>query len=128
MNSVTGERVFYGVENINDKLDSIMKALNLEKHTFEVKLILSEALMNAFIHGNEGDNNKPICIKWEICNDNLCIEVKDSGSKREPIALENYNKDEDLLSENGRGLFIISAYTDELIFKDNTIIMKKSLA
>ena len=32
-----------------------------------------------------------------------------------------------ILEESGRGLYIISSYTDEMEFKDNSIIMKKHI-
>ncbi len=128
MNVVNGEKTFYGIDNINDKLDSIMNALNLSKYIFEVKLIISEALTNAYIHGNDSDSNKPINVSWVINNDSLCIKVRDSGTnKKEKLDIKK-DIDCDILSESGRGLFIISAYTDEVMFKDNEIIMKKSLA
>ena len=124
MNIITGEKTFYGIKNINDKLECIMCDLNLEKYKFEVKLIISEALTNAYIHGNHRDDHKPIKVNWEICNDILCIKVKDSGQGNHSF---NNNENKDLLSESGRGLLIISAYTDEVIFEGNTIIMKKVL-
>lgn len=124
MCTIEGEKVFYGIENINNKLDSIIGALKLKKYIFEVKLIISEAITNAYIHGNKSDNTKAISVSWIIENNNLCIKVKDSGESTEKLIIDKNN---DLLSENGRGLFIISAYSDEFYFKDNTITMKKSL-
>lgn len=120
-----GKKVFYGIENINQKLDSIINALDLQKYIFEVKLIISEAVMNAYIHGNGGDDSKPIHVEWNIKDDILCVQVKDSGIGKKQKIIKNH---EDLLSESGRGLFIISAYTDEFYFKENSIVMKKSLS
>lgn len=122
---IEGERVFYGIGNINNKLDGIIEALKLKKYVFEIKLIISEAITNAYIHGNKSDNTKAISVSWIVKNNNLCIKVKDSGDSNEELFVDKNNYD--LLSESGRGLFIISAYSDEVYFKDNTITMKKSL-
>ena len=124
MCTIKGETILYGIENINDKLDSIINELKLEKYIFEIKLIISEAITNAYIHGNKSDNKKPINVSWVVENNNLCVQVKDSGESKGKLLI---GKSNDLLSESGRGLFIISAYTDEFYFENNTIIMKKSL-
>ena len=55
-----GKVLFYGVDNISEKLDVIIKSLNLKKQYFEIKLIIVEAVNNAFIHGNNSDKNKSI--------------------------------------------------------------------
>ena len=47
-----GELIFYGIDNLRENLDDIIKMLNLKKQYFEIKLIIIEAITNAFIHGN----------------------------------------------------------------------------
>ena len=57
-NKTTNEVILYGIDNISEKLDGIIHSLNLEKQCFEIKLIMSEAIANAFIHGNNQDKDK----------------------------------------------------------------------
>lgn len=120
-----GEKILYGIENINEKLDNIVELIGVEEKFFEVKLIISEALTNAFIHGNNSDTTKPIDIKWDLQGRNLCIQVKDCGEDRRDFEINENIDDYDILSESGRGLFLISEYTDEVEFINNTLIMKK---
>ena len=119
-----GEMVLYGIDNINEKLDKIVDSLNLQKKNFELKLIMSEAITNAFIHGNNSNKSKPIFVKWELDDEFVNITVKDSGKKLGDLVI-NKDIEEDILSESGRGLNIISLYADEVKFGESGIVMKK---
>ena len=127
MSETKGEVLFYGIDNICEILDGIIQSLNLKKQCFEIKLIIIEAINNAFIHGNKKDENKSICIKWQFEEDILEVIVTDCGDGVENLA--NYNSEnDDILAESGRGLQIINYYSDSVEFKGNSIIMKKYLA
>lgn len=119
-----GEMILYGIDNINEKLDKIIESLNLQKQDFELKLIMSEAITNAFIHGNNSNRSKPIVVKWELNEKFVNITVKDMGKKIGNLVI-NKDVEEDILSESGRGLNIISLYADEVKFSDSSIIIKK---
>jgi len=123
-----GEKVFYGIEDINEKLDSIIKTLNLENKYFEIKLIMSEAVNNAFIHGNNGDKNKSISVEWEVKENLLRIDVTDCGCGFKDIDCYKEINESNILDECGRGLYIISNYVDEVNFNGSSIIMKKHLS
>ena len=127
MSVAKGEAIFYGIDNISEKLDRIIKPLNFEKQYFQIKLIIIEAVSNAFIHGNNGDKNKPICVQWELKENSLGIVVTDCGSGVKDLKIHKEIKEDNLLDEWGRGLYIISCYTDEVKIKGSSIIMKKYL-
>lgn len=57
----------------------------------------------------------------------LSVIVKDCGQGFENINLHKKIDEENILDESGRGLYIISCYTDELILDGSSIIMRKSL-
>ena len=122
-----GKALFYGVDNISEKLDSIIKTLNLEEQHFEIKLIIVEAINNAFIHGNKSDKNKPISVQWELKEKLLSVAVTDCGAGIEDLKKQKEINQDNILEECGRGLYIISCYTDEMKFEGSSIIMKKYL-
>jgi serine/threonine-protein kinase RsbW len=126
--NMKNQMVFYGLDNVNCKLDKIIEELNLENQCFEIKLIISEAINNSFVHGNKSDKNKPIYVDWEVDEEKLTLIVTDCGTGI--IDLEEYKEvnEENILEENGRGLYIISSYTDKVEFKGNSIIMKKYIS
>lgn len=128
MKDVKGKVVFYGTDNINNKMNKIIENFNLKNQHFEIKLIISEALNNAFIHGNKSDKNKPIYVEWDIDEDNLTLTVTDCGVGIENLEINNAINDNDVLDESGRGLYIINCYTDDVRFKGNSIIMKKRIS
>lgn len=127
MSVIHGRMVLYGVNDISEKSDNIIKSLNLRDKYFEIKLIISEAVNNAYVHGNNSDNSKPISVEWELKEDLLSIIVKDCGQGIKNINLYKEIDEEKILDESGRGLYIISCYTDELMFDGSSIIMKKYL-
>ncbi|EKQ55415.1 MULTISPECIES: ATP-binding protein [unclassified Clostridium] len=122
-----GDIILYGISNISEKLDNIIKNFNLKEKYFEIKLIISEAVSNAYIHGNNSDNSKPIYVQWELKENFIRIAVKDCGSGVESSKANKEISEESLLDECGRGLFIIRSYADEVKFKGNSIIMEKYL-
>lgn len=128
MQNAKDEMVFYGLDDANNKLDKIVEALNLKSQCFEIKLIISEAINNSFIHGNQSDKNKPIHVKWELDGKNLTLIVTDCGSGIEKLELYKEINEDNILEENGRGLYIIRCYTDEVEFKNNSIIMRKYIS
>lgn len=122
-----GKELFYGVDNISEKLDVIVKSLNFKKQNFEIKLIIVEAVNNAFIHGNNSDKNKPISIQWELKENLLIVSVTDCGCGIKNLINYKEINGDNILEDSGRGLYIISSYTDEMEFEGNSIIMKKYL-
>lgn len=124
MRETDGKVLFYGIDNINGQLDNIIQSLNLEKQSFEIKLILIEAVSNAFIHGNKKDKEKPIFLEWELTANFLKVSITDCGEGVEKLSSYNYEED-DILAESGRGLLIINSYSDMVEFKGNSIIIKK---
>jgi len=119
--------VIYGVKNISEKVDNIIKILHIKKQHFEIKLFIVEAINNAFIHGNNSDINKPIAIVCELKENVLEVSVTDCGSGVTVLKDNTKIDEENLLGECGRGLYLISCYTDEMKFKGSSIIMKKYL-
>lgn len=116
--------VFYGVKSINEKLDHIIGKLKLREKIFEVKLIICEAITNAYIHGNKGDDSKPIILTLNKKEDVLNIMVEDCGKLSKDIKIKNSLDENDILYESGRGLFIIAAYTEEIKLDNGCLKMK----
>lgn len=68
----------------------------------DIKVVLSELLMNAIVHGNNGKSEKPVDIDVDIELDTISIRVTDRGPSFKP----GDEREEDILSECGRGISI----------------------
>ena len=92
-----------------------------------MQIAFEEALTNAIVHGNNNDYSKNVKISFNIKQNMLEISVKDEGSGF------NYNPvkiaDDDIYKQNGRGILLISLYTDSFHFEDygRKIVMNKYL-
>ena len=100
-------------------LEEIFADSNLDRSYFNpVFLGLSEALNNSIVHGNKLNASKKISIKVICLKKELLIEVTDEGegflfdSVQDPTCIEN------LKNENGRGIFLIRHFADELDYLD----------
>lgn len=78
-----------------------------------LRMALSEAVLNAWKHGNGKDPHKAIMIRWRLAND-FSLEIIDQGNGFDFQHLPDPVNGENLLSNHGRGLFIIRRLTDWL--------------
>ncbi|MCL2399734.1 MAG: ATP-binding protein [Defluviitaleaceae bacterium] len=96
----------------------------------DLKLVFSELLHNAIIHGSKKSNEKVVFIRIEIDNGCLraCIQDKGPGFDYTQ-AIAYAHSDDALLSENGRGMILVCALTDSLYFNEagNEVIFEKRL-
>ena len=83
---------------------------------YNILIILTEAINNAICHGNQLDKNKQIHFEVFSNKDNLKIIIIDEGEGFNPNALEDCTKEENLLKESGRGIYIMKSLSDEFSF------------
>ena len=108
-------------------IDGIIQELDLEVYAFDIRLILIEAVTNAYYHGNLSDCNKPITIRYLLRDQLLKLQVEDSGTGAEGLVFpENINNDE-LMDEGGRGLYLIRCFSDSAEMIHNTMYISKSI-
>lgn len=122
--NVTLSSTFDQAETIPDFVDKIVDECGLDEDPSETfKLILSEAVTNAIVHGNKENPDKSVHIKIEITDNFISAEVKDEGEGFEFEAKKDPLKDENLLDTSGRGIFLISQFSDHMEFKDNGTLL-----
>ena len=74
MYNIEGEELFYELEGIDMKLDRIIDTLGLNKLSFEIKLMMMEAITNAFFHGNSSEKHKPTCLYYKLKDNFFGVE------------------------------------------------------
>jgi len=91
------------------------------------KLIFSELLYNAAIHGNKEDKNKYVAARVEIRDDTIYCAISDEGDGFDHYSIteesggagetdSEIDPDENLYSDHGRGVKIAIALTDNFRF------------
>ena len=84
----------------------------------DVEIALREALANAVLHGNRQDIQKKVHISCRVHpGRELSIVVKDEGSGFDPSRVPNPTVVEKIHSENGRGIFLMNAFMDDVRFE-----------
>src|SRR5699024_12403147 len=91
---------------------------------FDLRLILSELIINGVFHGNECIDTKSVELSLRIKDDKVEIRVEDEGEGIDYNFAE-YNPLD--LQCSGRGLIIVRGLSDQLIVEDNSITAIKNL-
>lgn len=89
-----------------------------EQDSSRIMLTLSEAVNNAIMHGNQSNPEKKVFIQTTLDGDQqiLKISVEDEGEGFNPEEIPDPLKDENLLNEGGRGIYLIKQYADDIQF------------
>lgn len=127
MENLPKEIMFCGLEKHQSIIEEIIQELNLENYAFDIRLILMEAVTNAYYHGNLSDCTKPIYIRYLLRDELLKLQIEDSGAGgRDLFIPEEINSDE-LLEDGGRGLYLIRCFSDSVERVQNTMFISKSV-
>ena len=84
---VIGEFMLYGLEKYKGVIGKVTQDLGSMTDTFNLRLILTEAFTNAFVHGNRQDKTKPILFRYGYEDDYIRLEVKDYGTGMDDVAI-----------------------------------------
>ena len=112
-------------EKIPDFADDVGRETGMdEENTETFKLILSEAVTNAIIHGNRNDPKKKVSVSVNVTDEYVSADIQDEGKgfdpskkKKDPL------KEEHLLDIGGRGVFLIEQFSDHMEFKKNGTLL-----
>lgn len=95
--------------------DSNLLQLN-DNDRFDLRLIFSELLCNAVIHGNDSNKLKNVYITVEISDNIISATIMDEGGGfNQTETLEGLN-DVNLEKENGRGMKLVFSLADSVSF------------
>jgi serine/threonine-protein kinase RsbW len=100
------------------RVEEILKRINQnlcfpEDKFINLLIAVSEALVNAIVHGNHLDKLKKVFLNITYNDNFITVQVQDEGSGFDTSQIPDPTLDENLLRENGRGLFIIKSLVDK---------------
>ena len=102
---------------LENLIEEIADKHNISEDTFaNMMTTLSEATINAIVHGNKLDPNKKVIINAEIENRRIIWTVTDEGEGFDYNNLADPTAPENLENLTGRGVFIMKHLADQCIF------------
>lgn len=106
---------------VEDRLSELSPVITDEDKLVDIRLILSELLINGAIHGNQSHIDKKVSLRIEIESNNMTVRVHDEGQGFD-LQLKEYDPRKMLPS--GRGLVLIKGLCKELILDKNRVYVK----
>lgn len=105
------------ITNVEGFLIKLNKRLHLDDALFNKLLVATtEAVNNGIIHGNKRDARKNVTLTCELNHQFVTVRIDDEGSGVDPLSLPDPLAAENLLRENGRGVFLMRSLMDEIEF------------
>lgn len=115
------DSTFEEMERIEPYVQDLKAWADFDDEDFNrIMLTLSEAVNNAIMHGNKQDANKQVVIQTALDNKKklLTVSVEDEGDGFDPEDIPDPLKDENLMNQSGRGVYLIKQYADDIQFSD----------
>ena len=79
-------------------------------------LAIREAVMNAVLHGNRERPDRSVKVDYLVREGQIEVRVCDQGEGFDPDSLKDPLSKENLLSEGGRGVYLMRQFMDEVSF------------
>ena len=120
------------ITQVEGFLETLNKQLHLDEVRYNKLLVATtEAVNNGIIHGNKRDPQKKVTLTCIKNHSTLIVRVDDEGTGVDPAALPDPLAEENLLRENGRGVFLMRSLMEEVEFEKtiagSAVVMKMSL-
>ncbi len=95
----------------------------------DLAIVTTELVNNAIHHGNKNNPKKKVSILFLVNSKCIEIRIKDEGSGFNPADIKDPLAPENLMSESGRGIFLIKYLMDSIDFNftgdgTETIVVK----
>jgi serine/threonine-protein kinase RsbW len=101
------------------------KFANAKENEDEIEIAIREALANAVIHGNHENPEKHVYVSCRCSMDGeVLITVRDEGEGFDSRAVPDPTVPQRRLLPDGRGLYLMKALMDEVLFEENGTLVR----
>jgi serine/threonine-protein kinase RsbW len=112
--------VFEAVGQVEMLVDKVCNALGVNEDYYgNVLIAVTEAVNNAIEHGNKFSKETEVNVLVGNNLSEFCFNVKDQGLGFDFFNLSDPTAPENILKENGRGIFLMKNLADEVVFEDS---------
>lgn len=110
---------FEAVSQVENLVDNVCNRLGVNEDFYgNVLIAVTEAVNNAIEHGNRKDDSMEVNVAVGDNPEEFCFSVKDQGRGFDFENLPDPTAPENILKENGRGIFLMKNLADEVEFED----------
>jgi serine/threonine-protein kinase RsbW len=111
---------FSAMVEVENLVDRVCGNLGVQEDAYgNVLIAVTEAVNNAIQHGNEFNTHLQVDVSVGDQPSEFCFNVKDQGKGFDFNNLPDPTAPENLLKENGRGVFLMKSLSDEVEFEES---------
>jgi len=105
---------------IENAIDEMTGAIGINQDNYGKILVATlEAVNNAIMHGNKGNEQKIVDVEIVFKNNDIKITVTDEGPGFDPKKIPDPTMPENIEALSGRGVFLMSKLADSIEFNEN---------
>ena len=110
---------FSSLVDVENLVDRVWGNLGVEEDSYgNILIAVTEAVNNAIQHGNEFDTKLFVDVAVGDQPTEFCFNVKDQGKGFDFSNLPDPTAPENIMKENGRGIFLMKSLSDNVEFDD----------
>ncbi len=110
---------FSSLVDVENLVDRVCGNLGVQEDSYgNVLIAVTEAVNNAIQHGNAFDTKLFVDVAVGDQPTEFCFNVKDQGKGFDFSNLPDPTAPENILKENGRGIFLMKSLSDNVEFDD----------
>ena len=110
---------FTSLVDVENLVDRVCGNLGVEEDSYgNILIAVTEAVNNAIHHGNEFDTKLFVDVAVGDQPTEFCFNVKDQGKGFDFSNLPDPTAPENIMKENGRGIFLMKSLSDNVEFED----------
>jgi serine/threonine-protein kinase RsbW len=112
------------ITDVESLIDVACAELALSEDVYgNILIAVTEGVNNAIIHGNKLDASLTVHVGVHNNEEWVCFSITDRGTGFDPEAIPDPTAPENLLKENGRGIFLMKNLADEVSFDENGTVV-----
>jgi serine/threonine-protein kinase RsbW len=110
------------LDHVQHVAEEVCRQVGLDEETLHwTSMAVRECVINAITHGNKSDASKMVAVNFSVeergVERSLVVTVRDEGQGFDASAITNPLAPENILSTNGRGIFLVRQFMDEVTFQ-----------
>ncbi|MEE8576275.1 MAG: ATP-binding protein [candidate division Zixibacteria bacterium] len=100
---------------VDEFIEGILRGFGTDEAVLaDIAISVSELVNNAIVHGSKANPDEVVIVSLKREGEMVTISVTDHGGGFDPDRIDDPLKEENLLKEVGRGIFIVQSLMDKV--------------